>query len=103
YYYLRRRDLHSFPTRRSSDLRDCRRTSDFLSWSTRMTPIRCTSCHLRGRRAPVQAARQRCVAAKMAASHGAGSHVGCLGSKATRSEEHTSELQSRENLVCRPL
>ncbi len=70
-------------TRGGRSLRDCRRTSDFLSWSTRMAPIRCTSCHLRGRRAPVLAPRQQCGAAKMAASHGAGSRVGCRGSKAT--------------------
>src|SRR5690606_41978618 len=29
--------------------------------------------------------------------------LGALGEGATRSEEHTSELQSRENLVCRLL
>src|SRR2546421_4020800 len=29
--------------------------------------------------------------------------VGCLGGKTERSEEHTSELQSRSDLVCRLL
>src|SRR5690606_22122414 len=32
-----------------------------------------------------------------------GAHDGCAGTAAARSEEHTSELQSRENLVCRLL
>src|SRR5690606_41711140 len=68
------RDLHSFPTRRSSDLLKTRRyrcvpgpavcSTDASGWSRW------------SRRWPAHAAR---------------------------SEEHTSELQSRENLVCRLL
>src|SRR5207302_11405820 len=61
------RALHSFPTRRSSDLRSNRckspRSRNFIS------------------------AREDSVMLR----------------KASRSEEHTSELQSRENLVCRLL
>src|SRR5699024_12799503 len=61
------RDLHSFPTRRSSDLPDdvaCRR--DFGMWSEEP-------------------------------------RIGGLVPGPDRSEEHTSELQSRFDLVCRLL
>src|SRR5690606_40388399 len=72
------RDLHSFPTRRSSDLTAaCGRRSSASSSSSmpssRATPPAC------GRSCPM------------------------AGGVALRSEEHTSELQSRENLVCRLL
>src|SRR5205807_4259655 len=68
------RDLHSFPTRRSSDLTSCGRSSR-RSWRSPALAGRrwCTRC--RPRRAP------------------------CT----PRSEEHTSELQSPCNLVCRLL
>src|SRR5204862_6156932 len=67
------RDLHSFPTRRSSDLLcSCRRDLDSRSlWGGRRSSL--------GR---------------------SGTHRGQL---ALRSEEHTSELQSRRELVCRLL
>src|SRR5690606_41723352 len=67
----RLRDLHSFPTRRSSDL-----------VAARQLRRRGRGIRLRPRpRWPTHAAVR----------------------PATRSEEHTSELQSRENLVCRLL
>src|SRR5690606_41832672 len=66
----RHRDLHSFPTRRSSDLR------------TAGVGVR-------------DSARRGAAAATDGARAGAPSTA--------RSEEHTSELQSRENLVCRLL
>src|SRR5207302_10299646 len=61
------RDLHSFPTRRSSDL--CPRSGSLQSL------------------------------------HASGRALGLaiVVSVSGRSEEHTSELQSRENLVCRLL
>src|SRR5690349_25168477 len=65
------RDLHSFPTRRSSDLGWCRSTSD--GW-TRTSSFPSTS---------VAEPTSRTVI--------------------SRSEEHTSELQSRRDLVCRLL
>src|SRR5690606_39975977 len=37
----------------------------------------------------------------VATRHGRGSLLGLVGDDGLRSEEHTSELQSRENLVCR--
>src|SRR5436309_10033990 len=68
--YLNHRDLHSFPTRRSSDL------ASFLhvvynAWG-RALPLGLRVCPTHPR-------------------------------ATSRSEEHTSELQSRENLVCRLL
>src|SRR5690606_41853634 len=59
------RDLHSFPTRRSSDLRE---------------------------QGELLAAKDR-----------SGRVVRRVEQQDARSEEHTSELQSRENLVCRLL
>src|SRR5688572_32066309 len=68
YWYADHRDLHSFPTRRSSDLVEARSAS-----------------RARSRDSP-------------ASSRPTGA------SRATgRSEEHTSELQSQSNLVCRLL
>src|SRR5437764_11331744 len=63
-------DLHSFPTRRSSDLGSSTRTSN---------PCRSRSSRTSTRR------------------------TSCPGSSPTRSEEHTSELQSPMYLVCRLL
>src|SRR5690606_42095417 len=77
-------DLHSFPTRRSSDLSEGLAVSITTSLMLSVT----SSKHQRStlRWAPDSATR---------------------GSRARlrrpRSEEHTSELQSRENLVCRLL
>src|SRR5690606_40372976 len=65
------RDLHSFPTRRSSDLCSPGRSAQ----PTRCRPSSILSAASSGRSA-------------------------C---RRWRSEEHTSELQSRENLVCRLL
>src|SRR5690606_41773238 len=76
--YRAHRDLHSFPTRRSSDL------SPTTSSSSSCTPP--TSWW---------ATTSRSVARRPATSASSPNSV--------RSEEHTSELQSRENLVCRLL
>src|SRR5207302_11416873 len=93
--YAAHRILHSFPTRRSSDLelgglegcirarraRFERRPLEFDEWSSLLHGLsghRHDGGHPRRRRRAEQ----------------------CHGS---RSEEHTSELQSRENLVCRLL
>src|SRR5690625_7644160 len=72
------RDLHSFPTRRSSDL-----YNKFLMHCTCLHRIRFRWQHL----------RQLTRTAMLGSTH-------CAH---TRSEEHTSELQSRGHLVCRLL
>src|SRR5690606_41692935 len=77
------RDPHSFPTRRSSDL---------------LAP-RSSQARSASRRPPAPPS-----------TSGSGSRTGSRtrstrrpSSASPRSEEHTSELQSRENLVCRLL
>src|SRR5690606_41272761 len=72
-------DLHSFPTRRSSDLQLIRSYSSIFHWRSGRCTKRCSMGNWTTSifRKPLQ--------------------------KRSRSEEHTSELQSRENLVCRLL
>src|SRR5206468_13112096 len=78
--YVDLRDLHSFPTRRSSDLST---GAEFTSF----TVIVIAAVPLRGGE-PLSVAR--IVTGKDPGDH-------------DRSEEHTSELQSRSDLVCRLL
>src|SRR5690606_41196635 len=84
------RDLHSFPTRRSSDLVDASGDADVAAragaavesaYATGEVQSATTTFTLGGVDVPQAASVPR----------------------AERSEEHTSELQSRENLVCRLL
>src|SRR5207237_4161526 len=77
YCYSPHPDLHSFPTRRSSDLTRSRRALPTSPWRGRRRNAR--TCRSGGAAAPSP-------------------HV-----RALRSEEHTSELQSHLNLVCRLL
>src|SRR5690606_40112033 len=99
YFYADPRALHSFPTRRSSDLVDGAHSAaqlhaslDALEGGERLYAGLRRDAQLRCRRQGgkrihlVMLARQ----IPFYGSHG-------------RSEEHTSELQSRENLVCRLL
>src|SRR5436305_2576315 len=74
-------DLHSFPTRRSSDLR-----------TTAMSRSRCR-----------RAARISRPAVSAERCSGSASAPPARPSSVARSEEHTSELQSRPHLVCRLL
>src|SRR5690606_39411373 len=79
--------LHSFPTRRSSDLRAPERAY-VGEWV----------CHRdveRGRQEPSRGARAHLDPPQRRTERN--------GHRRSRSEEHTSELQSRENLVCRLL
>src|SRR5206468_11649671 len=73
------RELHSFPTRRSSD----------LSRRPRWRRTRCGCC--------------RPTTPRRSCSRSSSSRGGRPAAAATRSEEHTSELQSRSELVCRLL
>src|SRR5690625_6652800 len=76
-FFCCRHDLHSFPTRRSSDL------------------------HLDG--VDDSGADEVAVLTGRGVVALTGSEVGDLGHDDVRSEEHTSELQSRGHLVCRLL
>src|SRR5690606_42004834 len=97
--YRRNCVLHSFPTRRSSDLERCRVDRDLgphvpLGMLKRL--FRC--CPREALHAPAAERSAGCgeYDAFDRTSIGTGEHL-------KRSEEHTSELQSRENLVCRLL
>src|SRR5207253_10858619 len=83
--------LHSFPTRRSSDLVE------------RDGPVRRPAPrHPAHDRAPAPARRPRRRGAR-ADGHLPRAVTAQSGNRARRSEEHTSELQSRGHLVCRLL
>src|SRR5690606_39758106 len=88
------RHLHSFPTRRSSDLS----SSTFPLPTSCATRLRVTLAT--GITTPISAAASRPKSKSFCSSTFV--NVG-VKSRFTRSEEHTSELQSRENLVCRLL
>src|SRR5439155_22398878 len=89
YCYADHRHLHSFPTRRSSDLGSCR-----------IVEMNCNFCCI-----PFDSSSMR--RSRQAARPSRSSHAVALArAEATawlRSEEHTSELQSRGHLVCRLL
>src|SRR5690606_41628010 len=94
FYYVAHQYLHSFPTRRSSDLPekngdsypDQAITVQRSGANARSTPN--SVCSVRGCMSRMRKRRRsRCSASQ----------------PSIRSEEHTSELQSRENLVCRLL
>src|SRR5690606_41798291 len=89
--YCAHRDLHSFPTRRSSDL--------ILGGGSNMLltkDLNCLVIHVALKGIEIVSQNENNVLVK--ASAGENWHQFVL-----RSEEHTSELQSRENLVCRLL
>src|SRR5690606_42126641 len=89
--YRVHRARHSFPTRRSSDL-------DGQSHSSRASPDNLRLLRLAYPQVPLR--EQTHLFLGIAPLHHAGDEVVVL---LLRSEEHTSELQSRENLVCRLL
>src|SRR5690606_41322779 len=88
--YRSHRDLLSFPTRRSSDLRAQFTLSLILCCFSRdsIRDTAASSTPLYSRHLRVESSAR--LSMMVRASH-------------ERSEEHTSELQSRENLVCRLL
>src|SRR5690349_8059250 len=94
------RDLHSFPTRRSSDLQHVDRQLRQVLREVR--PLQLRQRHLGPVLLPLDDLRQRAVVEQLRQfdlrprARDAVADVG-------RSEEHTSELQSRRDLVCRLL
>src|SRR5207253_10883155 len=88
-HYRDPRLLHSFPTRRSSDLD--RRAAGRIDQATR-SPVRAE------RAPPPSGPAQRKILRGLSAQL-----TGAVLPDGSRSEEHTSELQSRGHLVCRLL
>src|SRR5207244_11072505 len=91
--YAAPRDLHSFPTRRSSDLVDA---VDRLGHERRMKPV--SDRHVLDDEAEgrdVVGGREHVVVPEV--------DLVLAGGDFVRSEEHTSELQSPDHLVCRLL
>src|SRR5439155_24039612 len=86
-HYAAHRDLHSFPTRRSSDLAERQHAPTVLCYG-----------HFDVQPSSIVSSN----GSVCQSSSGAG---GCTSKwpKQRRSEEHTSELQSRGHLVCRLL
>src|SRR5690606_41437079 len=95
YTYLNHLYPHSFPTRRSSDLRPPRGV-ELLHEPEEPVQRRLQEA-VGGLREGQEAAQRR----QAADQRPDGSHL--HRHPHVRSEEHTSELQSRENLVCRLL
>src|SRR5204862_8359017 len=92
--YRDHRDLHSFPTRRSSDLHGIGGPGYRTCGIHVTSQVRCLEVHPPGSNLPG------------CRSHKLGSRqyqAPCHQEKLARSEEHTSELQSRRDLVCRLL
>src|SRR5690606_40130706 len=95
--------LHSFPTRRSSDLDGKKPSPRWRPWYALRE--RCAANW--SRRAPSPDGTGRPAGGPDAPGLGAADGIGRSGpisvragtGRAARSEEHTSELQSRENLV----
>src|SRR5690606_41319450 len=93
------RDLHSFPTRRSSDLKGWAiatlPAAHALKDRTRSSST-ISGCRRGGSSLPA-------VRGRSSPTRGGRWEIACSPAIRSRSEEHTSELQSRENLVCRLL
>src|SRR5207302_9950339 len=100
---VQRRVFHSFPTRRSSDLGSKTllfETAEQLEWrlpDAVVIPVASGALFVNTAKAARELVDAELVRPLRARLFGA-QPEGC----APRSEEHTSELQSRENLVCRP-
>src|SRR5690606_41575404 len=97
-WYAVRRVLHSFPTRRSSDLVSTRTLTAFqvrLPWVSKAPLARPV--------VPDVYMRTNGSSSATGSSIGPPDPSSSESSRRSRSEEHTSELQSRENLVCRLL
>src|SRR5690606_41897254 len=91
------RGLHSFPTRRSSDLLPSKTLSTSSGSASSVSSTPTSEPPMRLPTALPPACPEKPMPTFTL------SHRSLSSSRAERSEEHTSELQSRENLVCRLL
>src|SRR5690606_41999432 len=98
YLHTHHRDQHSFPTRRSSDLSTNQPTKIVTSCSYKFNETQAgdnpLNTEISGRPYEIVHLIQCSEEDRV---------NGVDGDNLQRSEEHTSELQSRENLVCRLL
>src|SRR5690606_41459407 len=90
YCFVHHRDLHSFPTRRSSDLFFIYTENDTEAFFDVQWQL-------------VDVGVNYIVVRRFVADIGGTQTAILFCNQIVRSEEHTSELQSRENLVCRLL
>src|SRR5690606_40803066 len=103
YHHGNHRDLHSFPTRRSSDLRVDERLF-FLQIRRRETLMQKEKYRLQlPGPTPIPPRVQLAMSRPMIGHRDPDCAQLVQDLSERRSEEHTSELQSRENLVCRLL
>src|SRR5207253_4123632 len=100
YCYAPHTHLHSFPTRRSSDLSASSTRSARLGADDTTAAQRARGRTRRWHRRPSRRSSWRRTK-EYPRSSATSSRTRCI--PATRSEEHTSELQSRGQLVCRLL
>src|SRR5207302_7935630 len=96
-------DLHSLPTRRSSDLREfsvmsCRARSWRWARSSRVMGL---ASAVRDFKVAMDCGKEASLVPCPAVNAIRGPDAIAIPAVMLRSEEHTSELQSRENLVCR--
>src|SRR5690606_40927158 len=94
--------LHPFPTRRSSDLNwqcSLRNRHFFGKGEGCSISFATASPALKKPKTSCKTSSTSLLPVMIPLSRSTGSRRGC--SRWPRSEEHTSELQSRENLVCR--
>src|SRR5205823_13806535 len=96
-YYPHHLDLHSFPTRRSSDLRLAHLHLDGEDFRQRLLGRELV------RHDPARGLAGRAEAAALVEVADLHDHAVRLVGQVVRSEEHTSELQSLAYLVCRLL
>src|SRR5439155_26389746 len=97
YHSLYLRDLHSFPTRRSSDLGKGHAKRDVAEWMIPVLwPWKVVSLPMRGPRPTLKGEESLELRLMDDISVPA-----TVANGPMRSEEHTSELQSRGHLVCR--
>src|SRR5204863_8589232 len=100
YSYAHHRDLHSFPTRRSSDLLIIKK--NVLARSSQMKRVAWSPLLLRRFIGSFENPRYILKWLFISTLIGIIAGIGSIAFYA-RSEEHTSELQSRRDLVCRLL
>src|SRR5206468_4714471 len=100
--YHQCRYIHSFPTRRSSDLVDCSIVAIFRALHRNGITRKKKTRFAEERDSPRVQEQRHAFCEEMATVPA--NHVVFIdetGATTARSEEHTSELQSRSDLVCR--